>query len=98
MGELAKIVKYVHKGNKKTGPLVGVLVAVEDYGNEGGLNYRIGFALCNTKSGDVFSKERGVEIATGRAFRTKTMPIPFTIVKEIYKFQDRCDKYFKDRV
>ena len=58
---------------------------------------RIGFSLCNINSGDKFDKAMGIQMAEGRAEKSNSLIIPYSLDKNILRIIDRADKHFKDK-
>jgi hypothetical protein len=55
-----------------------------------------GWAKCNLKEGDVFSKEEGISIAINRAYDSIPTPeLPIQMRNQMREFQIRCIRYFK---
>jgi hypothetical protein len=60
-----------------------------------------GYSLCNTKKGDKYNREKGLEIAIGR-LRSRKMPfsdyfediVPQTIINTLEQIKDRSFRYF----
>lgn len=91
------ICQYVK--NKK-GNLIGCVA---------GVNGKVGWSKCNVKAGDVFNKERALQIAVGRATVNPVKlndfnhllhsNIPHDMHSVIYHFlNDRCPRYFKQNL
>jgi len=77
----------------KNGEKIGVLVAtsIDDF------EVGIGWSKVHTQL-DKFNKERGEEIAIGRAIKAKDLIyIPLSFDKKMDDFIERCRKYYKDK-
>jgi hypothetical protein len=74
---------------------VGVVVAIKDpdYGNE----IRLGWSQCHTPL-DRFNREKGIEIAIGRARcdRQPKKPLPHDIRYALVNLLQRAKKYYQD--
>lgn len=70
---------------------VGVLLGTMEYNV-----IRIGWSRCNTKLGDKFDPNTGVQIAKIRAIADETIPAPQSLNKQARKFSARCIRYFQD--
>lgn len=57
----------------------------------------IGWALCNTKQGDRFDKQRAFEIAFGRAVKLSAQDLPQSLEEGYKFFTKRCKRYYKDK-
>lgn len=81
------IIQYIR--NNKGKPL-GILVATKD--DKG---FSIGYSLCNKR--DRFDKERGLDIAFGRADTWTLIPhdMPRVISENVPGFLERCKKYYR---
>ena len=56
----------------------------------------VGWALCARSHGDVFNRERGVEIARGREAKGASIEkVPHSILSAFEKMLERSKKYFK---
>jgi len=86
-GKLVKTKKSCSRGGNK----IGVFVAVpqED-------SVLIGWSLCNTKAGDVFNQNRGIDIAMDRAIKGSVTKVAHSMNKKVTRFIDRAGKYYKD--
>ena len=82
------LIEYVRvqRGPKK-GQLKGVVVATDNKG--------IGWSCVNTKAGDIFDKNRGIEIALSRRKEGTKKQIPYDVMPVINRMKIRADKYFK---
>lgn len=75
---------------------IGLVVAVPD--EEYGI-VRIGWAFCHSKK-DRFTKERGLNVAKGRANKGTVGPIPLKdtdLILQVRNFIFRCKYYYKDK-
>lgn len=83
------LIKFFRKKNVRCGVLVGVR-----FGNA----FYIGCSLCCDR--DYFDKNKGLEIAYGRALAAskynKDIVIPFSMIDDFLNFYERCETYFKD--
>lgn len=87
------IVQYVRKSD---GTPYGVIVAVRRPDGE----VSVDFSLCNTKK-DKFSKERGLEIAIGRAMTMKeecNRSLPRSLYRDLANFNKRVAKYYRTHI
>jgi hypothetical protein len=75
----------------KHGHLRGVMYATS--------RKNIGWSFCNSKKGDKFDKELGIEIASGRAKKRnayRDAAIPNFAKSALKKMKNRAKKYFKE--
>jgi hypothetical protein len=87
------LVQYVRRNN---GLPYGVIVAVRRPDGE----VCVDFSLCNLKK-DKFTKERALEIAIGRAMRSKescNRALPRSLTKHMMNFNKRVEKYYKTSI
>lgn len=75
------LIEYV----RQNGRAVGVVVAVEKGAT--------GWSKCCKR--DVFNKERGLQIARGRALAGSNTKPPTIIIPYLNKMQDRAMRYYK---
>jgi len=81
------LIKYVRKGgNRKKGVLVAVQV-------DGKINF--GWSLCHRR--DKFNKDKGKQIAIGRAVCGKKVKIPESLKYDMDAFVARATRYYKDK-
>lgn len=90
------IKQHVRKGKNQRN--VGVLVGLKtDSGN-----VNIGWSKCTLKREgkpvDTYNRDRGIEIAVGRAIDPKDHGnIPHLVKSNLDAFKDRCKRYFKTK-
>jgi len=86
------VVKKVNGQPRKVGVLVGRL---DKKGLlENGI-VRLGWSRANFGKGDVFNKREALNIAIGRAQARETVPVCHSFKKDMLRFRDRCERYFK---
>ena len=81
------VLRNVNGQRKTVGVLVGKLVNGR---------VKIGWSKANTSLGDSFDKKFGLNLALERTKADDTVPLPHSMKKDGYRFQDRCCRYFKD--
>lgn len=87
-----KIFEIVTRRFKKRDHKVGVLLGFKE-----GDRVLIGWSKANLKAGDVFDKEKGLELAALRAMNLAAFPpTPPCFVRKLNRFTARCVRYFKD--
>jgi hypothetical protein len=92
------VVKKVNGQPRKVGVLVGRLDKKGLLGNGLGLGngiVRLGWSRANFGKGDVFDKREALNIAIGRAQARETVPVCHSFKKDMLRFRDRCERYFK---
>lgn len=82
-----RIVEYIRDKKRRK---IGVVVAIK-HDNK----IRIGWSKVKRTAGDVFDKDRGIDIAVNRAIKNSQSPYPFTIFDDIVHLVGRAAKYFK---
>ena len=100
-----ELVQYVRveRGNKR-GQARGVVVAIKD----DDVGFRLGWSFTKVGAGDVFNKEKGLDIARGRATlftlaghisknskTGKPIQIPTSVSVVLKTMRERADRYFK---
>ena len=83
--------QYIRKANgKRVGVMVGTIkfAATKDI-------VMLGWSMANINAGDKFDPKRGLKLATERLNAIMMVPVPHSIVDDMYSFQDRCFRYFK---
>lgn len=93
------IEQYVKKNVNGKRQHVGILTATTD--GDGTIHF--GWSKASVTKGDIFDPQLAREIAIGRlstSLRGKpiTDAFPRSMKKEMFRFQDRCKRYFKDYV
>lgn len=83
------IVKKVRGQRRKVGVIVGVL-------DEKHSVVRLGWSRANFSKGDVFDKQRGMNIAIARTKTASPDPVCHSFRNEIARFASRCKRYFKN--
>jgi len=92
-----EIFEYIRRRRGGKVHKIGVI-----YGTSDGNIIRIGWSKCNTKDGDKFDVEEGIDIAKERAVASyitqgTTHPsVPLCIKRHMRQFGARCLRYFKD--
>lgn len=89
----------VYTRDQKGAP-TGLLIALKS--KRDGHKYHIGWAKCNTKM-DKFNKPLAIQIAVGRLEAAEdaglayvqSFKMPHQIRKQLDRFVDRCERYFK---
>lgn len=94
------IKQYIKRKRAKKTQKVGLLLGFRDSSTG---KVKVGWSLTNTKVGDKFDPIVGNSIATARALLPSSLyalclegEIPVSIQKDMLRFLDRCDRYFKD--
>ena len=91
-----EIFEYIRRRHHGKTLKVGVIIGVKD-----GKAVKIGWSKCNLKLGDVFNRQVGLKLALNRALplpmpKSKSVPTPNCIRKQVRNFGIRCLRYFKD--
>jgi len=89
-----ELVEFIKKNINGRRQKVAVLYATVDNGNV----VRIGWSKTNTKLGDKFDKNLGLELAKERSRSNVNMIIPTSIGKKYRNFKSRCARYFKGAI
>jgi hypothetical protein len=81
-----KVSSGKHRGNRR-----GVVVALPT-----GDGVKFGWSFTNFKAGDIFDKERGLEIAVARTVKPNRKALtPHEVSKTIARLEERSKRYFK---
>lgn len=98
------LIKYIRRkptkvveGKKVKAAPVGVLLA-DAVPNADGISFdiKVGWSLCNKH--DTFSREAGLSLAARRMIKNRCDNVPDSMKDELKKFQERCERYFKQPV
>jgi len=77
---------------KKNGRRIGVMAGTIDA--DGCI--RLGWSRANVNAGDKFNPKFGLKLATERLNAQEIVPVPHSIVQNMYDFKKRCYRYFKE--
>lgn len=80
------LIQYIKDSKQKR---IGVMYAYKD-----DKNIKIGWSKCNKL--DRFNRERGLEIAIGRAVEGSEVAQPRAVRKQLQEFTDRAHRYFNN--
>lgn len=87
-----EIYQYIKKNVNGSKRIVGVMVAAIDEPNN---RVCISWSKANFKHGDEFDRETGLKIARERLNAKETIPVPYSIEKDLDKFINRCKRYYQ---
>jgi len=81
------IYQFIKRKNRRNGVMIGAL------DNDGFI--MMGWSKANVNAGDVFDSKVGMKLATQRLKAKGIVPVPDSIVDDMYRFEERCGRYFK---
>jgi hypothetical protein len=87
---------YIHQYVKNRNKVSGVVVAVVDPAVTS--RVFVGWSSCARSKGDIFDKDRGLQIAVDRALKGTKIDMPRYLESDFLYMADRARRYFKDKV